>query len=206
METGGTSCSTAGSAYRKGMHPHLHAVIADLESAQRRLDGLAARVLADRWSIRADPNRWSVGECVAHLNITSKAFLPDFLRALADPTPKGAPPAHRYRMGLVGGLLYRVVGPPMRLFGMTLTMRVKTQASFVPSGDLPRETTIAEFGALQRELMEIVRQSDGLPIDRVRVTSPFDKRASYNMYAALAIVPRHQHRHLEQAEDVWGGT
>lgn len=188
------------------MHPQLQAIIADLEAAQQRLDALAARTPADRWAIRADPNRWSVGECIAHLNITSKAFLPGFHRALADPSLQGAPPPRRYRKGFLGGLLYRVVGPPMRLFGMALTMRVKTQASFVPSGDLPHETTIAEFGALQRELIEIVRQSDGRPIGRARIASPFDKRASYNMYAALAIVPRHQHRHLEQAEEVWGAS
>ena len=45
-----------------------------------------------------------------------------------------------------------------------------------------------------------VRQADGLPIDDVKIVSPFDDRVKYNLYAALTLVPRHQHRHLLQAE------
>jgi len=38
----------------------------------------------------------------------------------------------------------------------------------------------------------------------VRVTSPFNARVRYNLYACFTILPRHQHRHLWQAERVWG--
>ena len=43
---------------------------------------------------------------------------------------------------------------------------------------------------------------DGRPIDRVKVTSPFNPRLRYNLYACLTILPRHQERHLWQAERV----
>jgi hypothetical protein len=45
-----------------------------------------------------------------------------------------------------------------------------------------------------------VRAADGLPIDAVKITSPVDARARYNVFAALSIMARHQHRHLWQAE------
>ena len=185
------------------MHPQLQAVHDDLTAAQRRLDALSAATPDDRWTLRAHPDRWSVGECVAHLNITTKAFLPDFRRALADPAFQGVPAPERYRMDFLGRMLYHVVGPVKKVFGIRLAMKVKTQASFVPLGNLPRDVTVAEFAALQRELLDVLRQSEGRPVDRMRVPSPFDTRVSYNMYSAMAIVPRHQHRHLEQAEEVW---
>ena len=185
------------------MHPQLQAIHDDLTAAQSRLDAIAAGTPDDRWSLRADPDRWSIGECVAHLNVTTKAFLPDFRRALADPSLQGAPAPERYRMDFLGRMLYSVVGPVKTVFGIRLAMKVKTQAAFVPLGNLPRDVTVAEFAALQRELLDVLRQSDGRPIDRVRIASPFDARVSYNMYSALAIVPRHQHRHLQQAEEVW---
>jgi len=40
-------------------------------------------------------------------------------------------------------------------------------------------------------------------LSQVRVTSPFNARVRYNLYACFTILPRHQHRHLWQAERVW---
>jgi hypothetical protein len=34
----------------------------------------------------------------------------------------------------------------------------------------------------------------------VRVRSPFTDRVTYDVYSALLLLPRHQHRHLQQAE------
>jgi hypothetical protein len=39
-----------------------------------------------------------------------------------------------------------------------------------------------------------------LPIDDVKIVSPFGGRMKYGAYSAMVIVARHQHRHLEQAE------
>jgi hypothetical protein len=82
-------------------------------------------------------------------------------------------------------------------------MRVQTTAPFVPKGGGAPEQVAAEFARLQAELRACAREADGLPITRVRVVSPFAGRVRYNLYAALSIMPRHQHRHLRQAEQVW---
>ena len=51
-------------------------------------------------------------------------------------------------------------------------------------------------------MASLYREADGLPIDRVRLTSPFQPRTRYSVFDALAILPRHAHRHLRQAEEV----
>lgn len=45
-----------------------------------------------------------------------------------------------------------------------------------------------------------MREADGLPPGCLRIASPFDARLRYNLYSALSILPRHQRRHLWQAE------
>jgi hypothetical protein len=65
------------------------------------------------------------------------------------------------------------------------------------------QAIIDEFSRLQAEQIACVREADGLPLGRVRITSPFDARLKYNLYACFTILPRHQHRHLWQAERVW---
>jgi hypothetical protein len=177
------------------MHPQLQAVSDEFTAAQRRLHALADAVPDARWAERPDPDRWSVGECVAHLNLTSQAYLPLIRRALADARGSGARAPGRYHRDPTGWLLWRMGGPPSR-------HRVRTSAPFVPTGDEPRLATLAEFDRLQAEQLECVREADGLPLGRVKITSPFDARISYNLYACFTILPRHQLRHIWQAEQV----
>jgi hypothetical protein len=185
------------------MHPQLSVIVASFESASARLDRLVARTPADRWSARADPARWSVAECVAHLNLTSRAYLPLLERGIADAHALGGGAPSRYRRDPMGWLIATMSGPMPRVGGMKLG-RVKTAAAFVPTGELPMEETVAAFRELQERQVALTRAADGLPLHRVKVVSPFDARVTYNLYAAFTLLPAHQHRHLEQAEEVWG--
>jgi hypothetical protein len=176
------------------VHPQLQAVIDEFGTAQARLHALAAGTPPAAWSQRSDPARWSIAECVAHLNLTSGAFLPLLRQALAGPAESIA--TQRYRRDPKGGLLWRMLGPPVRL-------RLKTKAPFIPEATARAAELVAEFDRWQAELVGCVRKAEGLPLGRLWIGSPFNARVRYNVYAALTILPRHQHRHLWQAEQVW---
>lgn len=177
------------------MHPQLQTTAEAFEQAQERLHRLADRVPDALWPRRAEPERWSVSECVAHLNLTSEAFLPVLRSGLEEARGLDAPPPRRHRRGVVGWLLWRTLGPPVR-------MRTKTAAAFVPTGAADPAALRADFERLQAEQLACVREAEGLPLGRVKIASPFDPRVRYNLYTALTILPRHQHRHLWQAEQV----
>ena len=177
------------------MHPQLEAVRQELDDAEARLDRLAAKVLPEWWQRRPDPARWSIAECVAHLNLTAEAYLPLLREALERARALGTPPPRRYRRDFTGWVLWRTAGPPVRA-------RVRTTARFVPTSLAPPAELLAAFRRYQEEQRDAVRQADGLPLGAVRITSPFNARFRYNAYACLTILPRHQHRHLWQAERV----
>lgn len=182
------------------MHPQLVAIVDEFERAQERLHRLADRTDDDAWAARPHADAWSAAECVAHLNLTSRAYVPLVRGALAERRASSGTAPARYRRDPVGWLISTMSGPMPRIahrrFG-----RVRTAAAFVPDGDLPRATLLADFDALQAEQIALVRQADGAPLERIRVTSPFDARVRYNLYACLVTLPAHQHRHLEQAEE-----
>jgi hypothetical protein len=178
------------------VHSQLQAIADEFDSAQSRLHELARRASEPQWYQRADPRRWSMAECVAHLNLTSEAYVP-LLHAAIDQgqrSPRSVP--RRYRRDPVGWLMWRMAGPPVR-------RRVKTTAAFVPRGQLPLTRLIAEFDRLQQVQVGLVGAADGLDLARLWIRSPFDPRIRYNAFSCLSILPRHQHRHLWQAEQVW---
>jgi len=171
----------------------LTAVIEDLASAQARLRTLHAALPCHAWSRRPTPDRWSPAECVAHLNLTSETLLPLLRAGLQQARDRRGPAASRYRRDPVGWLIWKLVSPSGRL-------KTSTVPAFVPRGPQPADSLMSEFERLQGEVVSCAREAAGLPIDRVKLVSPFDARVKYNLYAALTLVPRHQHRHLLQAE------
>ena len=171
------------------MQRQLAAISESLESAQSRLRSWSDRVSERDWSRKPGPERWSAANCVEHLNLTSEAYVPLLRDALAEARELGrSPTTLHYSRDALGWFMSMMIGP-MRHIGKFRIGRVKTTSDFV---------------RLQAELLTIVRNSDGLPIDRVRIVSPFGGKMRYNAYSALVIVARHQHRHLDQAEAAAG--
>jgi hypothetical protein len=178
------------------MHQQLQAILDEFGTAQERLHALAAATPAWAWPRRADPNRWSIAECVAHLNLTSAAFLPPLRQALAGQRGARRTARARFRRDPIGWLLWRMAGPPVRL-------RVKTTAPFIPQATATAGELVTVFDQWQARLVALVREAEGSPLSQLWMTSPVDPRLRYTVYSCLTILPRHQHRHLWQAEQVW---
>jgi len=174
------------------MHHQLRVIEEEFTHARERLRRLA-QVDDPHWVRRRHPDRWSPAECVAHLNLTSAAYLPVLAEGLARAEPLAAGSTGRYRHDPVGWLLWKSMAPPVRV-------RTRTTAPFVPGATEGRLEVVAAFERLQEEQLRFVERADGYAIDRVRVRSPFDPRVRYNLFACLSILPRHQERHLWQAE------
>jgi DinB superfamily len=175
------------------VQPQLDEIISEFNSASTRLRNLHRTIAPGAWTRRPSPESWSPGECVAHLNLTSLAMLPLVRQGLQDAQRLGRSATGPYRRDIIGWLVWRTISSPGRF-------KAKTISAFVPSSDRTAEEIMAEFDRLQAEQIAVTREADGLPIDRVKMTSPFNAKVRYNIFAALSILPRHQHRHLWQAE------
>ncbi|MDB4908881.1 MAG: DinB-like domain protein [Gemmatimonadetes bacterium] len=186
------------------MTPQLDALIAQFHAASRRLHALTDTLPHDRWNARATPASWSVAECVAHLNLTSAAYEPRFTQALVDARALGPRNGKALKMDVPGRILSALIGPMLRIGGWKFG-RMPTTPAFVPSGDQPKDAVMSEFDARTAFMVQFLGSAQELPIDRVRISSPFNEKMKYSLWSALLILPRHAQRHIEQAENVWHG-
>jgi hypothetical protein len=175
------------------VQPQLEEIAAEFESASVRLRDLQRRLDPGAWNRRPAPEQWSPAECVAHLNLTASAMLPLLRQGLENARRLQRTAGARYRRDLMGWLLWRATSAPGRF-------KSKTIPAFVPSSGRPIAEVVAEFDRLQAEQIALTRQAEGLPIDRVKIVSPFNASVRYNVFSALSILSRHEHRHLWQAE------
>ena len=165
---------------------------AELGEARRRAHAVADPLSDGVWSARPAPGAWSVAECLIHLNLTTRAFVPLIEQAIA--TGRAAPgPRAGHRMGWIGRLTWVMA---------TLNVPVNTTERFVPAGLEPKGSVLTEFDTLQDRLAGCLVRADGLDLGGLRVVSPFDGRLAYSLYAAFRLIPAHQRQHLRQAERV----
>ncbi len=175
--------------------PELGQIKQELLDARERARRLSEGLSDTLWATAPAPGKWSIAECVTHLNITSERYVPiidDAIREGREMGTKAAPPLRR---DFMGWLLARMLEPPYR-------MRMRTTAPFVPTRIEPMADVLERFDYLQGELLVRIDRAQGLPLERLQVVSPFNARVKYNLYSALKLIPVHQRRHLWQAEQV----
>ena len=183
------------------INDQLQRILIELDAATERLHRLTSGMPERTWAARPTEGAWSVAEGVEHLNLTSRAFVPLLQEAVARAGRlEAGAGAGAYRRDLMGWIIGLSSGPMIRL-GSRRLGRIRTTPPFVPSAVPRLDSTLAEFDELQDQVRRIVRDADGRAIDAVKIVSPFDRRVSYSAYSALVIIPRHQVRHIEQAED-----
>ena len=133
---------------------------------------------------------WSIAECIQHLTATNHLYIP-ILNSALQGAPSGNGP---YKMDWRGRLLKWLLEPPYR-------SKVKTIPSLEPKiEDMHR--VLPDFIVSQHQFMDAMGPWQGRALDKVLITSPFNKRLRYNIYSLFNVVAAHQRHHLWQAQRV----
>ena len=145
---------------------------------------------------RPGEGRWSVGECLEHLAVTSGLMLrkvrPALERARAEGV-KGGPP---FEYGWLGGWFVRAMEPGKR--------RMKAPGNFAPPSGTPKSAVLGRFAAVQQEFRETLESTRGVALDKVKAPSSAKGAAwlRLNLAAWLAATLAHERRHVAQAIQV----
>ena len=158
--------------------------------AEQLVSGLTAQQLVQR----PEASRWSIAECLAHLNITGNVVqkLSSAAVAKARPSVTGS---KSFPLGPRGRLLIWIAEPPPKF-------RIPAPKGIVPPVEFPDPTALLpEFMKVQDGWEKLMKAGEKVDLSKIKVgslLSAFRCRLS----GGLLWMTAHQRRHLAQAENV----
>ena len=158
--------------------------------AQQRFRPLSAEDL----NRRPSHGRWSVGECLEHLNIVGGHYLPLIASRIKRAQVRGSKPAEVVKSGYIGRRFIEAMRTPASQKPRTSPRR------YAPTGTrLPR--TVAEVFSRQiDELLRLVLLARQVNANAVRIPNPLFPLLLLRLTDQLEFLVVHVQRHVGQAE------
>ena len=177
--------------------PELAAYFQQLSAIDADVAELIAGLSTQQLAWRPTPQRWSIVECLEHLQLTIEQYTPNFERALARGRAEGIKGTGPFiHPGRLRNWINRTIEPPYKF-------KAKTGGGFVPRSQQDPATVLANYVASHHRLRDWLRRADGLDLASLRVPHPiFGRLLHWTLGQAFAQVLGHERRHVWQAWQV----
>jgi len=168
-------------------------LVEELNGADARASGVVEGLSEDQLNWRSRPDSWSIGQCLDHLLVTNRVYLPPMASALQRHV-QGL--ATEIRIGSFGRWFIRRYADPV-----TPRTRARAPGKSKPSPGVDRSVA-DQLVASNEEARRFVCLCGDYDINRIRFVNPFVPLIRFTVGTGLEILVRHQRRHLAQAEGV----
>jgi hypothetical protein len=152
---------------------------------------LAGRLSDAQFNWRLKPARWSIGQCLAHLNLTNLLSFPEIESKIEEARVSDLVASGPFKLGLLERIIIRLAEPPVRV-------GVSAPKQFKPPASQSKVTTLAEFLAIHDRLVAITRKAEGLDFKRIRIATPIGG-LKLSLDGRIGLLLAHDRRHLWQA-------
>jgi hypothetical protein len=177
--------------------PEIDGFRREFERLSAEADALAAPLTDEQFHWQPRPDSWSVAQCIEHLNVTARLYLPKLDEGIADAIRRGAYGPGPFAYNWLGRLMVWVVQPTTRV-------KAKAPKPFQPAHGRPRQEVMAAFRAYQVQYVDRLRQANGLDLSRAKASSPLAAWIRMPLGSGFGMMIAHEHRHLAQARRVLG--
>jgi DinB superfamily len=177
------------------MTPEIEGYLDQLASINQDVPGLVAGLTHDQFNWRPSPDRWSIAQCLDHLNLTAARFIPAIDGALADAGRRNLHSQGPFTYPLLERWFTQSQEPPPR-------MRSGTFKTLKPPVSLQPQDVLTRFSGWQDQFEQRLRQADGVDLQRARHRSPVLPLVKWRLGTMFALTMAHERRHLWQAREV----
>ena len=181
------------------MAPELEEFRAQFEALSTDAGALVSPLSDAQFSWSPSADVWSIGQCIEHLNVTARAYLPALDEGIASAIRAGVYGSGPFTYNILGRLLVRSMEPPP-LF------RFKAPTIFAPpatpQAQRARSEIMAGFRGYQVQYIDRLRQANGVDLAKAKVASPANRLVHISLGSGFALQIAHERRHLWQARQI----
>ena len=167
----------------------------EINEARRSAEAVVLGLTPEQFTTQPEAGKWSVAECILHLNVTARVMQSLMEDAIAQAKRDNQLGTGPFSVGAKGRLLIWIAEPPPKF-------RIPAPPHLRPPTQIDDPLKLLpDFLKAQNEWERLIRKSTGLDLSKIKVGKPFSPfRARFA--AALPWMMAHQRRHLLQAENV----
>lgn len=181
------------------MAPELEAFRTEFEALSTDADAIVTPLTDAQFTWSPSPDVWSVGQCVEHLNVTARAYLPSLDEGIASAIRSGVYGQGPFTYNVLGRLMVRSMEPPpLWRFTAPAIFRPPATAQALRS----RAEIMAGFHGFQVQYIDRLRQANGVDLAKAKVVSPANRLLHLSLGSAFALQIAHERRHLWQARQL----
>ncbi|MGB0930108.1 MAG: DinB family protein [Chitinophagales bacterium] len=151
---------------------------------------------------KASPEKWSILQCLEHLNLTNRHYIPEIQTAIAKAIAAGQSSADDFKRGFIGSKMTTAMKPKP---DGKIRNRTRTFKNYNPNNLAPSESTQAvfdEFLQHHADFLVIIEESKKVNLNKVKVKSLLGSILKFKLGDAIEFVIAHEQRHILQAKGV----
>ena len=179
--------------------PELEAFRAEFEALSADARAIVDPLTDAQFAWSPAPDVWSIGQCIEHLNVTARAYLPALDEGIASAIRSGVYGSGPFSYNVLGRMMVRSMEPPP-------FWRFKAPAIFrppaTPQALRTRNEIMAGFRGYQVQYMDRLRQANGVDLAKAKVVSPANRLLHISLGSGFALQIAHERRHLWQARQL----
>mgnify|MGYP000955471092 CR=1 FL=1 len=143
----------------------------------------------NKLNFKPSPERWSVLECLEHLNRYSDFYLPEIKKALHHPVDS----RDYFKSGIIGNMLVNMVIPKPG------GKKMKTFTSMNPNGSMLGRYVLEKNIENQEFLLEFIQRASKSNLNKSGIPVTFSPFIKLKLGDTLRFMAYHNQRHTEQA-------
>ena len=181
------------------MAPELEEFRAQFEALSADAGALVAALSDPQFTWSPGGGVWSVGQCIEHLNVTARVYLPALDEGIASAIRAGVYGNGPFTYNVLGRLMVRSMEPPP-LFRFKAPVMFAPPAA--PQPQRARGEIMAGFRGYQVQYIDRLRQANGVDLAKAKVVSPVNRFLHISLGSGFALQIAHERRHLWQARQL----
>jgi len=162
----------------------------NIEIATKAFSSLSLQQL--NWKIH--PDSWSIGECLSHLINSNNLYLNN-IQLILNSHPSEIEREFPYKQSFFGKMITKTVDP-------VNVKKSKTFKALFPDSSDINKSIIDDYVKSSETLIALAEKMRRIDLKKIKLSSPVNFLIRLNLGDPLIIIPKHDERHLNQADSV----